>query len=73
MSVRRDGDRALVPSEWEYRCPVCGRTLPATDADMLRDVRDGFPACCGEVMVLQHRDDWPGPLQDGPARTREEP
>lgn len=33
-------------------CPVCGRVIRSTEADVLRFVRAGWPRCCGETMTL---------------------
>ncbi|HEY1380696.1 MAG TPA: hypothetical protein VGF55_28095 [Gemmataceae bacterium] len=34
------------------RCGVCGRAVVCGLGDALRYVRDGWPTCCGEVMLL---------------------
>jgi hypothetical protein len=49
-------EAGLAPCHWEYGCAVCRKRLPASDADVCRHLRDGFPSCCGGQMVLEYRE-----------------
>jgi hypothetical protein len=33
-------------------CPVCGRSVPFTEAELLESVHRGLPQCCGEPMTI---------------------
>lgn len=40
------GSRRLV------RCDQCGRSDECSASDLLRFTREGWPRCCGQVMVM---------------------
>lgn len=56
----RTTDRRLL------RCDVCGYSRDCSPEASLRYTREGWPKCCGQVMVLFAEAEKPGPDDTAP-------
>ncbi|HEX4592407.1 MAG TPA: hypothetical protein VH120_20925 [Gemmataceae bacterium] len=51
------------------RCEICGRTVDCAQLELFSFVRDGWPKCCSEVMILDLPGDKPGDNRSRRARS----
>jgi hypothetical protein len=52
-------------SRMRLTCPVCGRVVPFTEAELLESIHRGWPNCCGEAMTMDRSE--PGTDRTPPA------